>query len=62
MKNKKGDFTMSQIAIIIITVIALVIIILFVTGQWQKLVHMLTGVTDQTNQSVSNLNVSGSIK
>jgi uncharacterized membrane protein affecting hemolysin expression len=62
MKNKKGDFTMSQIAIIIITVIALVIIILFVTGQWQKLVHMLTGVTDQTNQSVSNLNVSSSIK
>ncbi len=57
MKTKKGSFTMSEIAAIIIIVIVLVILILFVTGQWEKLGHMLGGITEQTNQSVSNVNL-----
>ena len=55
---KKGSFTMTQIAAIILILIAMVIIILFVTGQWDKLLNMLGGVTTETNQSITTLDLS----
>ncbi|MBS3166647.1 hypothetical protein J4403_00380 [Candidatus Woesearchaeota archaeon] len=60
--SKKGELSLETVIIAIIALIVLITVILIFSKQISNAASSLFGVADQTNSTISNLNIAESIK